>query len=88
MMTGSNRQLRKQARRCALILALMLLFSVCAVAESDDYWICPECTRGGNTGNFCTNCGTKRPEPASWTCSCGAVNTGNFCTNCGAKKPE
>ena len=61
MMTGSNRQLRKQARRCALILALMLLFSVCAVAESDDYWICPECTRGGNTGNFCTNCGAARP---------------------------
>lgn len=40
------------------------------------------------TGNFCTNCGTKRPaEDEGWTCSCGAVNKGKFCTNCGAKKP-
>lgn len=42
-----------------------------------------------NTGNFCTNCGNKKPAPAGgWTCSCGTVNTGNFCTNCGSKKPE
>ncbi|MGN0642824.1 MAG: SPFH domain-containing protein [Huintestinicola sp.] len=43
-----------------------------------------------NTGNFCNNCGSKKPAPAasgSWTCSCGQVNTGNFCNNCGAKKP-
>lgn len=37
-----------------------------------------------NQGNFCTNCGAKKPTPAgSWTCSCGAQNQGNFCTNCG-----
>lgn len=36
-----------------------------------------------NRGNFCSNCGRKRPDLASWTCSCGAVNTGNFCSNCG-----
>ncbi len=37
-----------------------------------------------NQGNFCTNCGAKKPAPAgSWTCSCGALNQGNFCTNCG-----
>ncbi len=41
-----------------------------------------------NTGNFCMNCGNKKPAPASWTCSCGTVNTGNFCMNCGNKKPE
>jgi hypothetical protein len=42
-----------------------------------------------NTGNFCMNCGTKKPEaPAEWTCSCGTVNKGNFCMNCGTKKPE
>ncbi len=41
-----------------------------------------------NTGNFCTNCGSKKPSPEEgWKCSCGAQNTGNFCTNCGAKKP-
>ena len=41
-----------------------------------------------NTGNFCNNCGSKKPEAsASWQCSCGNMNTGNFCNNCGAKKP-
>ncbi len=42
------------------------------------------------TGNFCPECGTKKPEPVqaeSWTCKCGSVNTGNFCPNCGSKKP-
>ena len=42
-----------------------------------------------NQGNFCNNCGSKKPAPAdSWTCTCGAVNQGNFCQSCGAKKPE
>ncbi|MBQ4327384.1 MAG: SPFH domain-containing protein [Clostridia bacterium] len=40
-----------------------------------------------NTGNFCTNCGSKRPENG-WKCSCGKVNEGKFCSECGAKKPE
>ena len=38
-----------------------------------------------NTGNFCSNCGSKRPD-ASWTCSCGTTNTGNFCSNCGSPR--
>lgn len=45
-----------------------------------------------NTGKFCNECGSKKPEPKpaadSWTCSCGAVNTGKFCNECGSKKPE
>ncbi len=42
-----------------------------------------------NTGNFCQNCGSKKPESASgWKCACGAENTGNFCQNCGTKKPS
>lgn len=40
------------------------------------------------TGNFCPNCGAKKPENTSWTCSCGAVNTGRFCSNCGSPKPS
>ena len=40
-----------------------------------------------NTGNFCPNCGSKKPD-AGWTCSCGNVNTGNFCTNCGSPRPQ
>ncbi len=40
-----------------------------------------------NGGNFCENCGAKKPE-SGWKCSCGSVNNGNFCSNCGAKKPS
>ena len=43
-----------------------------------------------NTGNFCAQCGAKKPEeiPAgSWKCACGAVNSGNFCSQCGARRP-
>ncbi|MBO5870013.1 MAG: SPFH domain-containing protein, partial [Clostridia bacterium] len=39
------------------------------------------------TGNFCPECGAKKPENDGWKCACGAVNTGKFCQNCGAKKP-
>ncbi len=39
-----------------------------------------------NNGNFCTQCGAKKPE-AGWVCSCGATNTGNFCSQCGSPKP-
>ncbi len=41
-------------------------------------------------GNFCPNCGSKKPEPVvsgSWTCSCGKTNSGNFCSECGSKRP-
>jgi len=49
-------------------------------------WAC-ECGTGGNTGNFCSNCGKPKPAPAGWTCECGQVNTsGNFCSNCGKPK--
>ncbi len=58
-----------------------------AASAKPDGWTCA-CGEQ-NTGNFCQNCGTKKPAPAvGWTCTCGAVNTGNFCPNCGAKKPE
>ncbi len=41
-----------------------------------------------NTGNFCANCGNKKPVINNWTCGCGTQNTGNFCSNCGNKKPD
>ena len=49
-----------------------------------------KCSCGATaTGNFCPNCGNKKPAPAgSWKCSCGNDVTGNFCPNCGSKKPE
>lgn len=53
-----------------------------------DAWKCA-C---GNTavGNFCAECGAKKPAPAGgWTCpSCGKANNGNFCAECGAKRPD
>ena len=39
------------------------------------------------TGNFCPECGAKKPEVSGWTCGCGSVNKGKFCSNCGARKP-
>ncbi len=61
-----------------------------AAAPAADGWTCSCGT--ANTGKFCANCGSKKPEPkpaeGSWTCSCGATNTGKFCAECGAKKPE
>ena len=59
-------------------------------AASANGWTC-NCGQSGITGNFCPECGAKKPEtetqPNSWTCSCGAVNKGKFCSECGAKKP-
>ena len=51
-------------------------------------WTCPACGKTGVTGNFCPECGAKKPEDKGWFCpNCGAANKGNFCTECGTKKP-
>ena len=50
-------------------------------------WKCA-CGNEGNEGNFCSECGARKPMADKWTCSCGNVNTGKFCPECGAKKPE
>lgn len=55
-------------------------------APAGSAWNC-SCGKTGNTGKFCSECGSPRPAPAEWTCSCGTVNSGNFCSNCGAKRP-
>ena len=57
-------------------------------APAADSWKCSCGTE--NKGNFCTNCGSKKPQPAgSWKCPlCSADNSGNFCTQCGARKPQ
>lgn len=58
---------------------------------SRNTWDCT-CGQTGNTGNFCSNCGSKKPQaeqPDTWDCACGQTgNTGKFCSNCGAKKTE
>lgn len=47
-----------------------------------------KCSCGNeNTGKFCSNCGSPKPEASTWKCSCGNENTGKFCSNCGKPKP-
>ena len=52
-------------------------------------WTC-SCGQSGITGNFCPNCGSKKPEPKpaaeNWLCACGATATGKFCPECGKPK--
>lgn len=56
---------------------------------NSDAWDC-SCGQKGIVGNFCSNCGSKRPVVnAGWDCSCGQKGIiGNFCSNCGSKKPD
>ena len=49
-------------------------------------WNCPKCNHGGNSGNFCSECGEPKPSEG-WACSCGSTNKGRFCTECGKPKP-
>ena len=73
-----------------LSMVVLLAFALLtfASAEEQDKWTCPSCATE-NTGNFCSNCGAKKPQEGKWTCpSCGADNEGNFCSNCGAKRSE
>lgn len=49
-------------------------------------WTC-SCGTSGNTGKFCSECGSPRPTDSSWICLCGTKNTGKFCSECGKKKP-
>ena len=60
--------------------------AVGAAAAPAGSWTCACGTV--NTGNFCSNCGSQKPQPATWTCpKCGHQgNTGNFCSNCGTPK--
>ena len=57
-----------------------------APAPAGDTWTCS--CGAVNTGKFCQECGSPRPEaPAPWVCpSCGTTNTGKFCSECGTAK--
>ena len=57
-----------------------------APAADDGTWTC-ENGHSGNTGNFCTECGAKKPEAPLTKCpDCGyefGDSVPNFCPNCG-----
>ena len=64
-------------------------FSGASQAQGASAWVCPQCSNQ-NTSNFCSNCGTPRPnaQAGKWFCGeCGSENTGKFCTNCGTPRP-
>ena len=52
-----------------------------APAQAGESWTCG--CGAVNTGKFCQECGSARPQIGPWTCSCGTVNTGKFCAECG-----
>ena len=54
--------------------------------DTSNSWKCACGTMA--SGNFCAECGAKKPVSDSWTCACGSKNTGKFCPECGAKKPS
>lgn len=58
------------------------------VNPSGASWKCSQC-QTENTGNFCSNCGSKKPESNGGFCSnCGMKFEGQkpkFCPNCGTK---
>ena len=55
-------------------------------ASTQTGWTC-SCGAADNTGNFCTECGAKKPEENVWICACGSHNKGRFCPQCGKPKP-
>ncbi len=57
-----------------------------AAPQAASGWTCA-CGKTGNTGKFCAECGTPRPDENGWTCTCGVVNKGKFCSECGKPKP-
>ena len=85
-------------KKTVIVLAAIigiLLFCGTALADS---WICGNCGTE-NTGNFCANCGAKKPEALpetvtmqqsdEWGCpDCYHLNSKNFCINCGRTKPS
>ena len=58
-----------------------------ANTNSAEKWVCPNCAKS-NEGNFCMECGTKKPVREEWICpNCQATNKMKFCSECGTKKP-
>lgn len=58
-------------------------------AAAPTEWICTSCGKN-NDGNFCTNCGAKKPDEVPHCKNCGFVpkdinNLPNFCPQCGTK---
>ncbi len=55
-------------------------------SASSDAWTCPQCGTK-NTGKFCTECGTQKPDATRKCPRCGAAvdPSAKFCPECGTK---
>ena len=54
---------------------------------SDSNWTCNNCHTVVERGNFCPECGSKKPL-TTWDCSCGEKNiSSKFCPECGSPRP-
>ena len=77
-------------RIIALIICAALLFSMVSVYAEETGWQCPQCGTV-NSGNYCTECGSKKPEAVICP-NCGeqypADTSFKFCANCGASLPS
>ena len=75
----------------SLLLALLMLFSMSAVALAEgEPWICSNGHENPSVNQFCGKCGEAKPEEEEpWICSNGHENPSNntFCTTCGEKRP-
>ena len=66
-------------RLTALMLALFLCMNVAFA------WSCPTCN-SSMEGNFCTECGTKKPDKLCYNCGIDYIDTEySYCTECGTK---
>ena len=71
-------------RKIVCFICIILLFVGSAALGEE--WVCPNCNTTVS-GNFCSECGTKKPSN-EWICAqCGHEATGNFCSNCGSPRP-
>jgi len=64
------------------------LYGMGQQAGAPQGWVCPKCGHPGNTGKFCSNCGTAKPE--AFKCpKCGFAPADGtkpkFCPECGEK---
>ena len=84
---GSQAAPAQQASAQATPVVAAAVGAAAAGPAAEGGWTCSCGAR--NTGKFCSNCGSPRPEAdGSWFCpECGTQNNGNFCSGCGTKRP-
>lgn len=81
----------KRFLSCIMLGLLLLAGTVNTAHAEQGTWICTNCGKTDNAGNFCSNCGAAKPEQSSvWYCAscCFVENSGAFCLNCGRAKSD